>query len=66
MHIIYYNKVRTQQYDILDISTCRIEDFMSGSLQPLFFYKKRELFNQITTISKQRICKDTVRRNKAL
>lgn len=37
MHIIYYNKVRTQQCDILDISTCRIEDFMSGSLQPLFF-----------------------------
>ena len=43
MHIIYYNKVRTQQYDILDISTCRIEDFMSGSLQPLFFSLKKRI-----------------------
>lgn len=44
MHIIYYNKVRTQQCNIFDISTCRIEDFMGGSLQPLFFILENTLF----------------------
>ena len=38
-NLIYYNKVITQQCNIFDIITCSIEDFMSGSLQPLFnFY----------------------------
>ncbi len=27
----YYYKVKTQQCDILDISTCRIEEIKSGS-----------------------------------
>lgn len=44
MHIIYYNKVRTQQCNIFDISTCRIEDFMGGSLQPLLFLYQNHNF----------------------